>query len=96
MIGILRLALFGFVALTITYVLVSIYSRSVRREKLEKSYDSGEATQDIPDDIKPDRESFVAAGMEAYEKGLKRRLIWLVYVVPTVALAATVYLVNYQ
>ena len=96
MIAIFRLALFGFVVLTITYVLVAVYSRSVRREKLEKAFDSGEATRDLPEDVMPDRASYIEAGMAAYNKGLKRRLIWLVYIIPTVIVAATVYLVNYQ
>ena len=96
MIAILRLAVFGFVVLTITYVIVSVYSRSVRREKLEKAYDSGEATQDLPEDVKPDRDTYIEAGMAAYNKGLKRRLIWLVYIIPAVIVAVTVYLVNYQ
>jgi uncharacterized protein involved in cysteine biosynthesis len=96
MIAIFRLALFGFVVLTVTYVIVAIYSRSVRREKLEKAFDSGEATKDLPEDVMPDRESYIEAGMAAYNKGLKRRLIWLVYVIPTAVVAVTVYLVNYQ
>ncbi len=96
MIGILRLMVFGFVAMTVMYVTISIYSRSVRRERLEKEYDSGEAVEDIPDDIKPDRDSYIEGGMIAYQKGLKRRLIWLVYVVPTAVVAVIVYLVNYQ
>ena len=33
MIPLVRLAVFGFIALSVIYVLVSIYSRSVRRER---------------------------------------------------------------
>ena len=96
MIPILRLVVFGFLALSAIYVLVSIYSRSVRREKLEKAYDSGEATIDLPDDVKPDRVSYIEGGMVAYQKGLRRQLIWLVYIIPTVVVLVTVYLVNWQ
>ncbi len=36
-----RLMVLGFVVLTVVYLVVSIYSRSVRREKLEKQWDAG-------------------------------------------------------
>jgi hypothetical protein len=88
MIAIIRLAVFGYIALTIIYFLVSIYSRSVRREKLEKKYDAG--------GIEGERDAYIEAGMQAYEHGLRRRLLWLVYIIPTVVIALTVYFVNYQ
>lgn len=88
MIGILRSAFFGFIGLTVIYVLVAIYSRSVRREKLEKKFDAG--------GIEGDRDTYIAEGMLAYEHGLKRRLLWLVYIIPTVVVVVTVYFVNYQ
>ena len=88
MIGIIRLAVFGFIALTVVYFTVAIYSRSVRREKLEKKYDAG--------GIEGERHDYIEAGMQAYEHGLKRRLLWLVYIIPTVVIAVTIYFVNYQ
>jgi Ca2+/Na+ antiporter len=96
MIPIIRLVVFGFLALSVIYLLVSLYSRSVRREKLEKAYDTGEATKDMPDDVKPDRGSYIESGMMAYQKGLRRQLIWLVYVIPMTVVLVTVYLVNAQ
>jgi hypothetical protein len=92
MIALLRLAVFGFVGLSVLYVLVSIYSRSVRRESLEKRWDAnppegqGEA----------ERSAFIEAGMRDYEQGLRKKLIWLIYVIPMIVMALTVYLVNYQ
>lgn len=88
MIGIIRLAFFGFLLLTGVYFLVAVYSRSVRRERLEKKFDAG--------GIEGDRDAYIEAGMLAYEKGLKHRLLWLVYIIPTVVVALTVYFVNYQ
>lgn len=88
MIAIIRLVVFGFIGLTVVYVLVSIYSASVQREKLEKKFDAG--------GIEGDRDAYINAGMEAYRHGLQHRLIWLVYIIPTVVVAVTVYLVNYQ
>ena len=88
MIGILRSAVIGFVLLTVVYLIVAMYSRSVRREKLEKKFDAG--------DVDGDRTAYIEAGMQQYEQGLKRRLVWLVYIVPAVIVISTVYLVNYQ
>jgi|APLak6261702414_1056262.scaffolds.fasta_scaffold10994_2 hypothetical protein len=88
MIAILRTAFFGFIGLTVVYVLVATYSRSVRREKLEKKFDAG--------GIEGDRDTYIEDGMKAYEHGLKHRLLWLVYIIPAVVVAVTVYLVNYQ
>jgi hypothetical protein len=90
--GWLRLAFVMYVALTVIYFLTSIYSRSVRREKLEKEWDSDPAREGtLPDE----RASFIEAGMLAYDKGLKKRLLWLIYILPTIGFAATVYFVNW-
>lgn len=88
MIGILRAAVLGFIILSVAYVLISIYSRSVRRENLEKKFDAG--------GIEGDRESYIRDGMAAYEKGLRRRLLWLIYIIPMAVVSATVYFINYQ
>ena len=37
--GFIRLVIFGFVGLSVIYVLLSIYSRSIRREKLENEWE---------------------------------------------------------
>jgi hypothetical protein len=87
MIGIFRLALFGLAGMTIMYFLLSIYSRSTQREELEKEWDAAQGPGD--------REEFIEAGMAAYEKGLRKKLIWLVYVIPTLAVVAAIYLLNF-
>jgi len=87
-IGWIRLWLIGAVALTVVYFLVSIYSRSVRREKLEKKFDAG--------GIEGDRSAYIEAGMIAYEKGLRGRLLWLIYILPTLAFIAVIYILNFQ
>jgi hypothetical protein len=90
--GWLRLAFFMYVGLTIIYFVTSIYSRSVRREKLEKEWDTDPAREGmLPDE----RAAFIEAGMQAYEKGLKRQLLWLIYILPTIGFAATIYFVNW-
>jgi Ca2+/Na+ antiporter len=88
MIGFLRLAVFGFIAMSVAYVLLSIYSRSVRREELEKKWDSGA----VGGDDNPDRDAYIEGGMKEYEKSLRRKLIWLVYVLPTAAVLVLLFL----
>lgn len=92
MFALFRLLVLGFVVLTGVYLLVSVYSASIRREKLEKQWDANP-----PEDAGPEaRAAFVEAGMLAYRHGRRRRLILLVYVLPMLAMAVTIYLVNMQ
>lgn len=91
--GWLRLAFVLYVALTAIYFLTSIYSRSVRREKLEKSWDTDPAREGSP---AKDRTEFIELGMRAYEKGLKKRLLWLIYIIPTIGFMTTIYFVNWH
>ena len=90
MIGFIRAAFFALIGLSVLYWLVSVYARSTERERLEKKWDAG------PPNGAPDREAFIEAGMAAYEKSLRRKLIWLVYIVPMLAVAVILYIVNAQ
>lgn len=85
-----RFAVIGFVLLTIIYVLVSIYSRSVRRERLEEAW----AELDAEGAAELDRERYVEEGMARYESGFRRKLILLIYVIPTIAVATLIYVIN--
>ncbi|KJZ18869.1 hypothetical protein [Loktanella sp. S4079] len=88
--GFIRLVVFGFVGLSILYLMISIYSRSVRRERLEKEFDA-----DHPDSIDQDaRDAYVAEGMAAYNSSIRPKLIGLVYVVPTIVVASIIYVIN--
>ena len=91
--GWLRLAVFGLIGLTLIYVVVGIYFRSVRREDLEKEWDSTPSNEGLPTS---DRKAFIEAGMRNYEKGLKKRLLWLIYILPVCAFIATVYVINWS
>ena len=84
----LRLVIFGFVILTVIYLVVSVWSRSTRRQKLEREWEaSGQPG---------DRETYVGEGMAQYEKSLRRKLIVLIYVVPVVAVATIIYVTNFM
>lgn len=89
--GWIRLLVMALIGLTVVYFLVSIYSRSVRREKLEKEWDTDPAREDAPE---ADRAAFIEAGMEAYRHGLKRRLLWLIYIIPMIVFVTIIYNVN--
>lgn len=88
MIGLIRLAVFGFIGLSVIYFLVRIYARSLRREALEKEYDAG--------GIPGTRQDHIDAGLKRYERSLRKRLLWLVYIIPMVLMVVTIYLVNYH
>ncbi len=86
--GILRMAVIGFVVLTVFYVLLSLYSRSVRREKLEKEWDEEVKTGD--------RDAYIEKGMAEYESSLRRKLILLVYVIPVLLVICMLYAINFM
>jgi hypothetical protein len=87
MIGFLRLGLFLLVGLTVLYVLLSIYARSLERERLEKAWDADQGPGD--------RDAFIAEGMARYAGSLRRKLLWGVYVVPVTVISVLVYLLNF-
>ncbi|MDZ7908001.1 MAG: hypothetical protein U5N10_07205 [Gemmobacter sp.] len=88
MFAILRAWAIAFVLLTILYWMLRIYFRSLRREKLEKQFDAGDA--------EGDRSAYIDSGMQAYDRSLRPRLLWLVYVLPLTAIAVIIYFVNYD
>ncbi|HHI70787.1 MAG TPA: hypothetical protein ENJ91_07275 [Rhodobacteraceae bacterium] len=88
--GFIRLVVLGFIAMTVAYFVISVYSRSVRREKLEDAWDA-----DHPDGGDPvARDAYIEEGMAEYENGFRKKLIWLVYIIPTVAVIVTLIVMN--
>ena len=88
--GFVRLVVVGFVILSIIFVCVSLYSRSVRRERLEKHWDANP-----PEGADADaRSAYVEQGMSEYFSGFRRRLVLLVYIVPTVVVGLIFYFTN--
>lgn len=78
--GFIRLVVFGFIGLSVLYFLISVYSRSIRREKLEKRWDAEHADDGNP----AERDAFVEKGIREYDKGIRPKLILLVYIIPTI------------
>lgn len=83
-----RLLVIGFLVLSVVYICLSLYSRAVRRDKLEKEWDE-EIQQG-------DRETFVQAGLRDYDGSLRRKLILGVYIVPLTVISVIIYLTNFH
>lgn len=83
-----RLIIVGFIILTVIYVSLSFYSRSVRRTKLRQKWD-----EDIR---RGNRDEYVRRGLKIYDRSLRRKLLWGVYIVPVVTIAVVIYLVNFH
>ncbi|MBZ0123850.1 MAG: hypothetical protein K8F31_08190 [Roseovarius sp.] len=83
-----RLLAVGFVVLTVIYVSLSIYSRSVRRRKLQEWWEE----EGRPGEL----DTYIEEGLRDYEGSLRRKLIWGVYIVPVAVVALIVYLTNFR
>ena len=85
--GFIRLVVFGFLILSVIFLCLSFYSRSVRKERLEKEW-----VKDKPEGISQD--DYVAQGLVEYHSSFRPKLLWLVFIVPSVALGVYIYLSN--
>lgn len=88
MIGFLRLGLMAFFVSLVAYFMLSWWSRSVRRGKLEEEWDQEIKTGD--------RAAFIEEGLEEYDVSLRRKLILGVFVVPYLVIGLLIYIVNFQ
>ncbi|MCR8549081.1 hypothetical protein M4578_14680 [Salipiger sp. P9] len=87
MLALARFLGIGFIVLTVIYVALSLWSRSVRRRKLELAWD--EAQGPGP------RDRFVEEGLKEYDHSLRRKLILGVYILPLCLIALITYLTNF-
>lgn len=88
MVGFFKLAVFGLLGLSVLYVILSIYLRSLERERLEKEWDAG--------GIAGDRDGHIQRGLVAHRHGLRVKLLWLVYIIPITVVTALVWILNFQ
>lgn len=84
----IRLAVFGFLVLAVVFIVTSIYSGSIRREKLEDEWDEEVKTGD--------RDAYIEDGMRDYHDGWRKKLLWLIFLVPAIVVVALVYLTNFS
>ena len=88
--ALLRLVVFGFIFLSIVYFTVSLYARSVRREKLEDQW-----AEDHPGNVDEEaRRSYIEEGMADYSRGIRPKLLLLIYVIPPVLVVIALVLTN--
>ena len=85
-----RLVVFGFLILSVLYLCITLYSRSIRREKLENEWDENPRENATAEK----RASFIKDGMAKYESGLRKKLIVLVYVIPPIVVGTIIYSIN--
>lgn len=83
-----RLLFFGFIAMTVVYLALSWYLRSLERGRLEREWEEEVGTGD--------RDDYVRKGLEDYRGSLRRKLVWLVYILPLAAFFAILYAVNFM
>lgn len=93
MAALFRMVLFVLFFEVLFYVLLSIYIRSLQREKLEDIWDDRHPEMSGNN---PARREFVRKSMVGFERTLKARLVALVFVVPTLAVIGIVVWVNWQ
>lgn len=85
-----KLIFLGLFTLTLIYWVLLAYCRSLQRERLENRWDAAAGK-----DLGP-RDSYVDEAVAQYVKRLRRRLFWLVYVMPVCVLTALIVVMNMQ
>lgn len=88
MIATVRAVVVVFAALTVIYVIVSLYSRARRRARLERQWNMDIRTGD--------REAFVREGMKKYDASLRKKLILGVYILPVATVGLVIYITNFM
>lgn len=88
MFPLIRLLFILLIVLTVVYVLVSLYSRAVRRSKLRQHWKQK--------GLSVDRDTYVRRGLKRYDGSIRRKLILLVYIIPLGAIALLVYVMNFM
>lgn len=88
-----RLIVFVLLIEVMFYLLLRIYIRSLRRERLEEVWDVRHPDMAGNNEA---RDEFVRRSMIGFDKTLKSRLLWLVFIIPTLAIMGIVYWVNWQ
>ena len=76
-----------FVVLTLVYIGLSLYNRWAERRRLSAEYARREEEEGAP---AGGRKAFVDQGMYDYERSLRRKLVFLVYLIPFGAIAILV------
>jgi uncharacterized ion transporter superfamily protein YfcC len=87
MAALVRLMVIGFIVLSVIYICLSMYSRSVRKGNLRAEWSDGSQEKTL--------DEFLEEGMVEYDKSLRRKLILAVYVIPVILVSVVIYLTNF-
>ncbi len=87
MLGLLRLMAMLLVALTIVYWALILFFGAGERARLAAEWERDRPP--LP------RHTYVRNGIREYRRGLRRRLLWWVYLVPIAAVCLLIYLLNF-
>lgn len=88
MIALMRLLIFGGIALGVLYLGLSWYFRAAHRESMERDWEAAGRPGN--------RDAYVAEGMAQYQRSLRRRLLWLVFILPVTAVVAIIWITNFN
>lgn len=87
MLALTRLIVFGFIILSVIYIVLSFYSRGVRRRKLAEWWEEEGRPGDMDD--------YIDNGLKEYDGSLRRKLILGVYIIPITVVTAIIYFTNF-
>lgn len=93
MTALFRLGLMILVIEAIFFALIYIYLRSTRRESLEEEWDRRHPERAGPSE---ERREFVRRSTREYSRAIRKPLIFLVMVLPMVAIMTIIVFVNYR
>lgn len=88
MLGFLKFFLIGLVGLTVLYGLLSVYVRSLTRERLEKEWEEM-GSNGVRDD-------YVEQGMKDYAQSIRPKLLLGVYILPLITFCVVFYMMNFM
>jgi len=88
MVALARLLIFGGIALGLLYIGLSWYFRASHRAKMERDWEAAGRPGN--------RAAYVEAGMAQYERSLRRKLLWLVFILPVSAVILIIWFTNFN
>lgn len=84
--GFLRVLFGFFLALVAVYLVLSLTLRLRERRRLAEEWEAAGRTEE--------RDRFMDDGMAAYDRSLRKKLLWLVIVLPMAGLLLLLYVLN--
>lgn len=88
MLALARLLIFGGIALGALYLGLSRYFRAKHRARMEQDWEAVGRPGN--------RAAYIEEGMAQYARSLRRRLLWLVVILPVAAVVLLIWLTNFN